>query len=194
MKNYNKINWSDLLYYDESSVSGVKWKENRFNCSGSIIARKDADAGSLSDKGYWVVSHKSGYYKVHRIIWILNNGEISTNRRIDHKNRIRSDNKISNLQLVLDIKNRRNRSKSENNTSGSTGVRWASYIRSGITYTYVIAQWNEFIENKSTKKIKSFSVKKYGILEAYAMACEFRENKIRELNIAGYGYSETHGK
>ena len=44
-----------------------------------------------------------------------------------------------------------------------------------------------------TKK-KSFSVKNFGLLPAFAMACKFREDKIRELNEQGYGYSENHGK
>jgi hypothetical protein len=44
--------------------------------------------------------------------------------QIDHINRIRTDNRISNLREVSHKQNHQNRSKSSHNTSGHSGVSW----------------------------------------------------------------------
>lgn len=82
------------------------------------------------------------------------------------------------------------------NSSGITGVHWDNKIskKSGASSTYAVAQWNEYHDGKRVFGKKSFSVKKLGLLEAFAMACQFREDKINELNAMGYGYAENHGK
>jgi len=82
----------------------------------------------------------------------------------------------------------RNHKKNKNNTSGNTGVTF--YVRNAKTYC--IAWWEQ--NDSVTAKSKCFSVRKYGLLEAYAKAVSFRKNKIAELNLLGYGYSNKHGE
>ncbi|MGL5077217.1 MAG: hypothetical protein ACRDBG_15515 [Waterburya sp.] len=56
--------------------------------------------------------------------------------------------------------------------------------------TGVVAHWSDL---KDGVRTKSFAVKKYGLLPAFAMAVEYREKMIAELNLQGAGYSEQHG-
>lgn len=191
MKDYNLVDWGELLYYDPSSSSGLRWKVDRVNCSGTVVAHKGSVAGAISDKGYWVVPNNKSYYKAHRIVWILNTGRKLFNQ-IDHVDRDRSNNRFENLREVTHTLNRRNIIKQVNNSTGSTGVLWWESRSACGKYssTYATAQWN----TDGKKQIKRFSVKKYGLLEAFKLACEYRELMINTLNNQGYGYSETHGK
>lgn len=60
------------------------------------------------------------YLKVHRIAWFLYHGEWPR-FTIDHINRIKNDNRISNLRDVTQFINCQNRS---DNKSGIVGVYW----------------------------------------------------------------------
>jgi hypothetical protein len=95
-----------------------------------------------------------------------------------------------NLRWATNSQQVRNRSRFSNNTSGRTGVSWHQRPND----LYAVAHWS-FRDNfgKLKSKCKTFSVKKLGLLEAFAKACAFREEKIKELNSLGYGYTDTHG-
>ena len=87
----------------------------------------------------------------------------------------------------------RNKSKPCNNKTGIVGVNWEDkeHPCGGKFTRYAVAQWKT-IDGKPRKK--SFSVKKYGEEQAFKLACECRENAIKELNEQGAGYTENHGK
>ncbi len=53
------------------------------------------------------------------------------------------------------------------------------------------AKWKDL---SGIQKSKSFSINKYGKEEAFLLACEAREDAIKELNKQGAGYSDNHGK
>jgi hypothetical protein len=57
-----------------------------------------------------------------------------------------------------------------------------------------VALWTEFHNGEQKRCKKSFSVKKHGLLPAFAMACQYRKDKINELNTKGYGYADNHGQ
>lgn len=92
-----------------------------------------------------------------------------------------------NIRWATDYQQARNQGMQNNNTSGKTGVSWD--IKSGKTYAKV--QWTYL---DGTKGTKSFSVDKFGLLESFAMACDYRDKIIAELNAQGAGYSENYGK
>jgi hypothetical protein len=71
--------------------------------------------------GYKVGGIFGKKYTAHRVIWALHHGEWPKNE-IDHKNGIRTDNRISNLRSVIRAENNRNMSISKRNTSGHVGV------------------------------------------------------------------------
>lgn len=98
-----------------------------------------------------------------------------------------------NVRWATDEQQARNKGKMNNNTSGFTGVHFDEKVHpSGKnTTTYAVAHWHG-LDGKQYRK--HFSVKKFGILEAFAMACAYRDKMIAELNAQGAGYSENHGK
>lgn len=101
-----------------------------------------------------------------------------------------------NLRWARSEQQARNKGKMKNNVSGVTGVCWEDKLHpDGIkSTTYAVAQWHEYENKVKIDCKKSFSVKKYGLLPAFAMACKHRESKIKELNDQGCGYSASHGK
>lgn len=78
----------------------------------------------------------------------------------------------------------KNRGMSSRNTTGVPGI---SFDQSRNRYK---AQWLTLAGKNQTKV---FTVKKYGKEEAFRLACEARENAIKELNSQGAGYSDSHG-
>lgn len=90
--------------------------------------RKNAGqpAVSLAFNGYHVVSVKGHQAGAHRVAWFLHYGEWPRGQ-IDHINHVRTDNRIENLRQVTSGSNHRNRSRSDKNTSGFTGVSWAPH-------------------------------------------------------------------
>lgn len=88
--NYIKENFA----YD--SLTGKIERADRRNSGGSY----DRD-------GYLILKIKTKQFKAHRIAWFLYYGTYPT-QEIDHINRDRADNRISNLRLVSRSQNVRN--------------------------------------------------------------------------------------
>lgn len=93
-----------------------------------------------------------------------------------------------NCLWITNDKQARNKTKLSTNTTGVTGVH--KHHKNGVLCRYT-ADWREL---DGTRRSKSFSINKYGKEEAFRLACETRENAIKELNEQGAGYSENHGK
>jgi hypothetical protein len=77
-------------------------------------------AGTLLSDGYCRIQIKGKRYKAHRLAWLYVHGQWPSNQ-IDHRNRIRDDNRIGNLREATTMQNAMNRST---NTSGVPGVSW----------------------------------------------------------------------
>lgn len=82
-------------------------------------------AGTIDKWGYVKVLDRDGK-KVcaHRVIWEMLNGPIAEGALIDHIDRVRHNNRPSNLRLADDCSNGWNRGKHRNNKSGIKGVSW----------------------------------------------------------------------
>ena len=77
-------------------------------------------AGYLNQKGYVEIRINGSLYKAHRLAVLYMTGrwpEIT-----DHKNRVKHDNRWSNLRICNKSENNRNRGMLSNNTSGFKGV------------------------------------------------------------------------
>lgn len=87
-------------------------------------------AGSISKKTkrsnteYMVIKVANISEKVHRIIWILRNGTIPDGMHIDHIDNNGLNNSISNLRIVTQSKNQRNKLLQKSNITGVNGVNW----------------------------------------------------------------------
>lgn len=88
---------SKYLEYDESSPSCLRWKGTKLKPG----MKNNKIAGYKSKVGYWVCCINYNSYKVHRLVWVLNNKkDLISNMVIDHIDRDKSNNKITNLRLV----------------------------------------------------------------------------------------------
>jgi hypothetical protein len=90
-------------------------------------------AGTASKDRYVKVFIDGKLHGAHRLAWLLHYGVLPT-RCIDHKNGIRSDNRIVNLRDASHKDNGQNRKTLSNNSSGFPGVsmfgsgKWRSRI------------------------------------------------------------------
>jgi hypothetical protein len=80
-------------------------------------------AGYLAKTGYLVISLYGQNYQAHRLVWLYVHGEWPP-LYIDHVNRCRSDNRISNLRSVTRAQNGQNRTLNATSKSKHTGVHW----------------------------------------------------------------------
>ena len=104
------------LNYNE--LTGVfNWRDSRRRI------KKGDVAGSDNGSGYLRIQVDGKSYKAHRLAWLYVYGYFPENE-IDHKNRVRYDNRIKNLRESSRQCNMRNKTIAKNNTSGVTGVRY----------------------------------------------------------------------
>lgn len=107
----------EILHYDpETGIFTWKVRTSRRVKVGDV-------AGCTGGNGYLRIRVCSRKYQAHRLAWLYVNGTWPKDQ-LDHINRNRSDNRISNLRDVTNKQNHQNRSKSSNNTSGHPGVSW----------------------------------------------------------------------
>lgn len=133
-----------------------------------------------SSSGYLRYRYKSKRYLVHRIVFLLKNGRLSSDSIIDHIDGNSLNNDPENLREVDNILNMRNSKLSSKNKTGKCGV----YKQTTKGFTYFVVQWN------STKRFrKLFRYNSCNEQEVFNTACSFRDEIIKTL-----GYTERHGK
>lgn len=88
-------------------------------CAGSVAGHID------KSNGYSRINFARGkQYRSHRLAWLYMTGSWPT-QHIDHINRVRSDNRFSNLRDVSVSANQLNKKVARNSSSGITGVSWS---------------------------------------------------------------------
>ena len=78
----------------------------------------------MGPEGYVAIKINKKSYKLHRVAWLIYYGEDPQDLEIDHINRDKSDNRVSNLRLVDRSTNCFNTGISKVNTSGTKGVSY----------------------------------------------------------------------
>ena len=119
--------------------------------SGNLFWRKaprrNLPAGSIAGRihrdGYIQINMKQVSYQAHRLIWIMVHGSIPEDVKIDHKNLIRSDNRLDNLRLATDVQNRANAPKIHKNSSSV--YKGVSFHKSTGKWQAQITYENEYI-------------------------------------------------
>ena len=81
------------------------------------------EAKASNGHGYYTAKINGKTYLVHRLIWLYVHGNFP-HKYIDHKNRIRNDNRLCNLRDVNTTDNAQNISLPSHNKSGHIGVSW----------------------------------------------------------------------
>jgi hypothetical protein len=112
----------NLLFYD-AETGLFTWK----NPPGKRMKKGDL-AGSFDGKGYRRIMINRKKYLLHRVAWLYVYGYWPP-KLIDHINRVRDDNRITNLRLADAQLNSQNKSQHRNNTSGVRGVSWHKQIK-----------------------------------------------------------------
>jgi hypothetical protein len=181
----------DYFYYDETSPSGLRWNKPVVGRNGRIYQNIGDVAGILketSDKKNkrWIVKFLGNSIYAHRIVYALHHF-LPNSLVIDHTDGNSLNNNINNLRAVTQEINSRNNKRDFSKTStGALGV--SKCKKSHLNFSYYIATWYENGKLKS----KEFSTFKMSDEEAFASACRWREDKIKELNEQGAGYTTRH--
>jgi len=120
---------SRLLELFEYKNNNLYWKKKCSNKSSRAVIGKLA--GSITGRGYRTIMVDSISYSAHRLIWVYHYGNNLDKKFIDHKDRIKTNNSITNLRIATSQGNNFNRS----NVKGYTKVKrnlekkWVSRIR-----------------------------------------------------------------
>lgn len=132
-----------IFRYDPES--GLLYRKKR-----GPRGKPDHVVGNPYSNGYLRVSiggqSNKREYLLHRLIWMMQHGEWPDGE-IDHINRIRTDNRISNLRICTNAENKQNLSLRSNNTSGYTGVSYWKAMgkwRADITVNHKIKHLGRF--------------------------------------------------
>lgn len=107
----------ELLNYDlETGVFTWRVDRNHLAKSGSV-------AGSINSCGYKNIWIDGKQYKASRLAWLYVYGVFPSNF-LDHIDRDRKNDRISNLRIASRIENGQNLSIKKSNKSGFVGVSW----------------------------------------------------------------------
>lgn len=125
------IDWNDLFVFDSESgclahnperktFLSERSKRSWQSFSGKNAGFKHKAKRSKTD--YFAVKAFGKTYKAHRVIWEMHFGSIEDGLQIDHIDGNGLNNRLSNLRVVSQSDNQRNRGLQSNNTSGIKGV------------------------------------------------------------------------
>lgn len=110
--------------------------ELRWKVSLANHVKVGSPAGYAHGRGYLAVSINNAAYKAHRIIWMWWYGEDPGELEVDHKDRVKSNNRINNLRLATSSQQEANKDIRCDNESGFRGVsfhksrgRWCARIK-----------------------------------------------------------------
>lgn len=176
---------NSILYYDETSPTFLRWKEDSGWTGYYFKVRKDDVAGCVTNRNKTYVTLNRKIYFAHRIVWILHNKNILNDGVIDHIDGNSLNNCISNLRQVSAATNTRNKKKNSRNKSDVTGV----YLKNMKGDPYWTATWQDLQGNKHRK---FYSVNKYSDEGAKQLAIATRKEAIDLLNEQGAGYTARH--
>ena len=101
----------------------------------SARAKIGQEAGTLNENGYIKVRIRGIGYQAHRLIWIIVYGYNPENA-IDHINKDKKDNRLSNLREVTLSCNSRNSSLAMDNKSGVKGICYSRGRKTWVVYIF----------------------------------------------------------
>lgn len=116
MKNLSLERLYEVLTYD-ADTGLFTWRVKH--------AHAKVIAGAKDYYGYCVIRIDGALYKAHRLAWLYTYGKWPT-KGLDHKNRVKDDNRIANLREATQSENMHNGPLRASSKSGVSGVVWRS--------------------------------------------------------------------
>ena len=155
--------WKYFFRYEDGNLYWRACLSNRIQIG--------AKAGYLTNTGYVRVTVFGKAYNLHKIIYEMHHGD--TDSMVDHRNRIKGDNRIDNLRLATKSQNEANTEKRSSNSSGYKGVYWLKNAK----------KWRAKIDyNKKQIHIGLFS-SKHEAAKAYNKKAEELQGEYAFLNV-----------
>lgn len=189
IKDYNSIPWKEIVYYDESSPTFLRYvKGNR-----TINPKNQRNANDIAgnrNKKYSSIKYGKDSWVIHRIVWILHNDTIPEAVVINHIDFDTHNNCISNLEVCTFRQNlcrtqvANKRSFNVRNKSGVNGVYECIKYNGYREYKYANVTWKD---PEGKVKNKLFSYDKYTKEVAWKLAVEFRQDIELQLKLEGFG-------
>lgn len=124
---FDRVN-SVLEYEPETGI--FRWKVKLSDRSPVGKA-----AGGHAVCGHWRIRVDGHYYMAHRLAWLLMTGDWPPTE-IDHKNRVRDDNKWGNLRCCTHSQNLANANRRSDNSTGFKGVRFDPVLKKYRAVSY----------------------------------------------------------
>ena len=173
----------------------VCWKEAVMSRGRKSVRAGKKVTTYVDDYGYYRIVIKRQNYALSRVLYQMIHGDLTPEFEIDHFDKDKQNNDISNLRKVPQDTNKRNRPKFKNRLDDTTGVclnkkAHPAPHQDKVTEYYVARWYNA----DGILVGKHFSIPKLGKEEAYKLACEYRAKMLAELIEQGVDYSETHGQ
>ena len=129
-----------------------------------MVFSNDAKTRELLSNRVWCINsgyaHNRGVGCFHQNYLNYEEGLVC-----DHKNMLKYDNRQTNLRIVTQQQNMRNKTKSKNNTSGENGVSFNNSEQAWVTQIH---------NNNNVQIKKRFSIRQHGQEEAKRLAIEQR--------------------
>lgn len=132
--------WRDIPGYegmyqvsDQGRVKGLNRKDSRGRFRAERVLKP-----LKQFKGYIHIHlHKDGKcktVKIHRLVAAAFLSDYCEKKQVDHRNRIRSCNKLSNLRMATNGENKENMKKIEGTSSKYKGVHWHKASKKWCSY------------------------------------------------------------
>lgn len=120
-----------LFRYD--SMTGRVWRffpgrQSAYESDKETCFPRWKETGLGGHSGYCSVKFSGKGFPLQRVIWFIVHGAWPINE-IDHKDRNRKNNRLSNLRDVPRLVQAKNHGKQKDNTSEVTGVSWKASVR-----------------------------------------------------------------
>lgn len=171
------------FYYDETSRSGLRWnRDGKSSKYGEV-------AGTLNNSGYYQVYLNKRHFLVHRIILALH--EVSLGDLVvDHIDGNRTNNLLSNLRVVSQADNVRNRRIVK---AGELPLGVRHSLKRGMIIATVTDSSRKTLSGFSTPVARHFLIEKYGYEEALRLAIQARKELLEYIeNKNNITYSDSH--